>query len=523
MSSRTTIAAYAVVTIVAAVRIAATHRVFSEVLDEPAHVAAGMEWLTEGRYDVDASHPPLARVLAALPARLEGIPLPAEPDLGQKGNQILYARDHYEHNLSRARLGNLILLIVLIVSTAAWARRVFPEPIPLLSIVFLTSIPALLGHAGVATTDLAVTATLPLSLLALDFYLENPTNRRGAAFGIAIGLGILSKFSFLVFFPIAAVIVIILRCGRARAVSLAVTFGAMFVVVWAGYRFQFGRIGETRGGVFFIEEPAPRFLKPAARWFAQHVPIPAPPLLIGLGIVKTHDRSGHLSYLLGRYSDRGWWYYFPVIFFFKTPIPFLILVLWGMFTIRDRLALQFVFVPIAILLVAMTSSINIGVRHILPIYPPLAIVAAFAATTIWRRSSDAFARTMLAALVAWLIISSAIAHPDYLAWFNEAAGDHPEQIAVDSNLDWGQDILRLRRAVHDLHIEKLNVLIATNAWIYAHDIVSEGLVPYRQSTGWVAVSETALALDGRHGEYRWLDVYRPVRRVGKTIRLYYIP
>ncbi|HEY3054364.1 MAG TPA: glycosyl transferase, partial [Thermoanaerobaculia bacterium] len=168
-------------------------------------------------------------------------------------------------------------------------------------------------------------------------------------------------------------------------------------------------------------------------------------------------------------------------------------------------------------------SINIGVRHILPMYPPLAIVAAFAATTIWRRSSDAFARTMLAALVAWLIIGSAIAHPDYLAWFNEAAGEHPEQIAVDSNLDWGQDILRLRRAVHDLHIEKLNVLIATNAWIYAHDIVSEGLVPYRKSTGWVAVSETALALDGRHGEYRWLDVYRPVRRVGKTIRLYYIP
>ncbi|HEV8660642.1 MAG TPA: hypothetical protein VGS96_18710 [Thermoanaerobaculia bacterium] len=157
-------------------------------------------------------------------------------------------------------------------------------------------------------------------------------------------------------------------------------------------------------------------------------------------------------------------------------------------------------------------------------YPLFAIVAAFAATTIWRRSSDPFATHD--ACRADRMVHDRLDCRAFrlLAWFNEAAGEHPEQIVVDSNLDWGQDILRLRRAVRDLHIQKLNVLIATNAWIYAHDIVVDhSLVPYRKDTGWAAVSETALALDGRHGEYRWLDLYRPVRRVGKTIRLYYIP
>jgi len=99
------LAAYLAVGIAGAVRVASTHRVFSEVLDEPAHVACGYEWLTGRGYATDMSHPPLERVLSAIPAVLEHVPAPPpELDFVGRGNTILYANDHYEHNLDRARL-----------------------------------------------------------------------------------------------------------------------------------------------------------------------------------------------------------------------------------------------------------------------------------------------------------------------------------------------------------------------------------------------------------------------------------
>ncbi|MGZ7041362.1 MAG: glycosyltransferase family 39 protein, partial [Thermoanaerobaculia bacterium] len=454
--------AYAAIIVVTIVRVAATHRVFCEVLDEPVHVAAGMQWLTRGTMSLDPSHPPLERILSAIPLRLAGAGFPTEPDAIQNGNRILYSRGEHVRNLVLARIGNLLLLLLMIGSTAAWARRYFAEPIPLLGAALLACMPPILGHAGVATTDVAIAATLPLSLYALDRWLETPGRGRAAFLGFAIGIGLLSKFSFLLFFPLAAVVVLVLRRRLPPVRSIAIALLIAFLVTWAGYRFSFGRVGDIHDSAGLLAELAPGPLKPAATWIAERIPIPAPEFFIGAGMVKLHDRGGHTSYLLGKYSDTGWWYYFPVVLFYKTPIPFLILATLGigMLLIRARRErtwgeLQFVLVPLVILLAAMTSKINIGIRHILPVYSGLTVVAGFATVTLWRRSREAFSRAALAALLLWLVLGTARAHPDYLAWFNEAAGEHPEAIVVDSNLDWGQDVFRLRRAVQELHITSL--------------------------------------------------------------------
>ena len=228
--------------------------------------------------------------------------------------------------------------------------------------------------------------------------------------------------------------------------------------------------------------------------------------------MQLHNRVGHSAFLLGRFSTHGWWYYFPVILFFKTPIPLLVLAVVG-----ARAARPYALVALAILAVAMTSSINIGVRHVLPVYPPMAIVAAAGLLELWKH-----ARIAAIVLSAWLVINDVRAYPDYLAWFNELAGQHPERIAVDSNLDWGQDVYRLSRAVRDLHIDNLHTLFAGSAWLFEHGINAQDIQPFTPVSGWVAVSETSLAWEGRNGAYRWLESYVPVRRIGRSIRLYHI-
>jgi 4-amino-4-deoxy-L-arabinose transferase-like glycosyltransferase len=515
----------AALTIVAVVRVASTHRTFSATVDEPIHLASGYEWFM-GEFTTDMTHPPLARVLGALPLRLEGLPYPEPTNMIERGNQLLYHGDRYVKNLARARMGNLVLLIVAILTVAAWARRAFSREVAIVSVALFTSLPLLLGHAGLLTTDISIAATLPLALFALELYLEAPTWKRAAFLGLALGLGLLSKFTFIVFFPPSVLVMLILRRPlRARVTTALGALLIAFVVLWAGYRFDLRRPADVIDqGASILEWAAPSPLKPMAR-FIGNVPIPAPAMALGMAQVKLHERLGHTAYLLGHESRTGWWYYFPVVFFYKSPLPWLMLVAWGAFALlraRDRNGLQFLLIPAVILLTAMTTSLNIGARHVLPMLAPLSIVSGYAVVGIWRSSRDAFGRTALLGLLAWLFIGVAVDHPDYLAWFNELAQPSPSYFAADSNIDWGQDVLRLATVVEEMKIDHLHAAFMNSTRLEAHGIHSTGLVPHQKVTGWVAVSENWLRFGEAKGDYDWLRTYRPVRQIGKTIRLYYI-
>ena len=527
------LAGIALLLLIALIRVAATHHVFATVVDEPAHVAAGMEWLS-GKYRIDASHPPLARILGALPLWLRGDPMPEGRTMIGIGLEIVYhgmkdAAD-YVRTLRLFRLPNLLLLAIAIVATAAWARRAFSDATALISVALLTNLPPVLAHAGFLTTDTAALAAIPLFSYTLDRYLERPDTRRGIVLGAAIGFGLLTKFSFLPFGLVSAFIVVMARSPRRfRWQSFAAAAGVAFLMLWSGYRFDFRTPLDYDGehAVTMIREGTPPALQPAAEWMARTIPIPAPAFVTGLAIVAAHDRIGHTAYLLGEVQSTGWWYYFPVLLFYKTPIPFMFFALWGCVCLlreRQRHRIAFIAVPLAILLVAMSSAINIGLRHILPLYAPLSIVAAYGVVRIWTQARDAFGRTMLAALVVWLLINTSLAHPDYLAWFNEAAGATPHRIAVDSNLDWGQDVLRLARLQEELRLEPLSIDISSSTLFERHNLFPPpNLDANAPIHGWLAVSETVYALKRAQGAYGWLDQYRPVRRIGKSIRLYRLP
>jgi 4-amino-4-deoxy-L-arabinose transferase-like glycosyltransferase len=535
MSRLTYIAAIAALTLIAVLRVAATHEEYAATLDEPIHIASGFEWY-DGIYRTDLTHPPLARIVCALPLRFLGLPPLKPAGMVDRGNQLLYARgvELYEETLAAARRGNLVFLMLGVVVVALWAGRLFGRGVALMAVALYTLHPLVLAHAGLMTTDMAIAATLPLALFALELFLERPTWRRTMLLGVAVGLGALSKFTFFVYFPPCALLLVLhalwsdglsarrgagLRARHSREHPAPRIFAAIMIallVVWAGYRFHFGRVIEPKN----IVAAAPAALKPLAERIADR-PLPAPELIEGIAQVKLHDELGHGGYLFGREYTNGWWPYFAVLLFYKSPIPWLVFAAWGAVLLRRRPML--LLLSLVILLMASTSTINIGVRHILPLFALLSIVAAYAVLDVWSKARDAFSRATVIALLGWLVIGGAVAHPDYLPWFNEAAGATPSRITVDSNLDWGQDVLRLAKVVRDRKIEHLHVAFFTPVLIGGHGINATGLTPHVPVQGWVAISEHQIRFAEDSGDYAWLSAYRPVQMVGESIRLYYVP
>jgi hypothetical protein len=527
-------------------RIVATYHVFNQTWDEPAHVAAGMQWLDRGRYTYEPLHPPLARVMEALGPRLAGIRSAGQANVWLEGNAILYAGGRYDRNLALARLGVLPFFLLAALVVCAWAWRLGAAPAAVSAVLLFTTLPPVLAHAGIATTDMAVTATIALAALCLIRWLEQPTRGRSLVLGLALGLALLSKLSALLFLPAAGLAIalcrreqhtgaVVPRPGPSRTTMLRLTYAAALLTIWAGYRFSIGPLIAPDTGTAPAAPAVPA--APAALDRLARAPVfPAPALFEGLGQLAAKNRAGHKSYLLGEVRTTGWWYFFPVALAVKTPLPFLLLVAvglaaaWRGFSDADqRRQLEPAAIAFAILLVCLPSRINIGLRHVLPMYPFLAVVAGLGAVALWRaRRAVPAARALAVLLIGWQVLASARTHPDYLAYFNELAGRHPERILVDSDLDDGQDLKRLADTLRARRVPAVSLAYAGSATVAEHGLPPiHWLQPHRPVTGWVAVSLYSLKLGSLdrpgHDDFAWLERYRPVALVGRSIRLYYVP
>jgi hypothetical protein len=176
---------------------------------------------------------------------------------------------------------------------------------------------------------------------------------------------------------------------------------------------------------------------------------------------------------------------------------------------------------VATMLPALPSALDIGVRYVLPVYVPFSIAAGTAAIAMIR-SARKPVRYAAMALLAWHLVASTIVHPDYFPYFNELAARNPSRYLTDSNLDWGQDLLRLRRFCHQRGITTLPRALFTSS-----DLDAMG-IPRNVEIDWgrppevpAALSETVLVLGRVQNPlaFRWADD-QPYVRVGKTIRVY---
>ena len=509
----------ALLVVIAVARIVATYQVFNATFDEPAHLATGMQWIDRGQYNIESLHPPLARVFIALGPYIDGIRSQGHQAVWQEAYYVMYSGPSYYRTLTLMRLGVLPFFLLMCWVVWWWTRRLFGDEAALVALALTTLLPSVLAHGSVATTDMALTAMLLMTLAFFSRWLDEPTRRWSMLLGMAGALAVLSKFSSGPFLIASGAGILIVRwwyskpsdgaSGRRLVLPplqqmLAVVLTTL-VVIWAGYRFSVASVGG--------------------------LPLPAPEFVKGLYKVSEVNGRGLDAYLLGQVSTHGWWYFFPVTIAVKTPIEFLLLAIAGIvFALRhahrtrDWRMLVPLIAAAAVLGTSMPANINIGIRHVLPVLPLLAIGAAGATMAIWRVTTGPwrFGRAFVALCCAFLLSHSIGAHPEYIAYFNEFAGSRPDRILVNGDLDWGQDLDRLADTLRARGVTKVKVAYFGSASPPRHLVGAERLSPFEKPSGYVAVSEAVIKgilVEPRNG-FAWADSIPPVARIGKSIRLY---
>ena len=571
-----------------------TRRALSGTFDEGNHLAAGLEWWQFGTYTLWTENPPLARLAVAAVPYLYGMRLPPRAAWEPKthdwdrswevGTDLLYAGDGFERNLSRARLGTFPFFLLALASVWGLAGGRGRPAAGFVAVALTSTLPALIAHGALATTDVAFAGTFLLATLALWRWFEAPTTSRALAVGAATALALLCKFSTLVFFPSALLALCVARRlakmparplrgdlplgWRACAGQLALGALAGLLVTWAGYHFSFGRMDdlqpEVKGWLTILPPVTER--RGFTGWLL-HARLPMPELFHGLRFLAAHNHTGHDAYLLGKVSEHGFLAFYPIAFLVKTPLPFILLVLVALPAIfPPARALPAVFRPagarrppgewqasaaaltaLGILLVSLPSHVNLGIRHVFVVLPLLAVA-------IGRASEQALAdrggrqriaaAACLGALLVWQVGIALVAWPRELGYFNALAGAEPAKVLLDSDLDWGQDLFELRRQTQARGIDNLQIAFFGMLRLCQHGLPHlQALIPGRETTGWIAISENYYRArssfmllkdpcnpkstypDGEipASSFAWLQRYTPVTIAGSSIRLYHLP
>jgi len=552
-------AAFAVLCTGAAVR-------SSAAFDEPFHLAAGAAILSAGDYRVDAEQPPLPRVWAALPVLLAGARAQAHSPAFERGDTWTFGPEFFaslpdpERMLALARLANLLWVFLLMLVLWDWARKLYGSDAGMLVLALAVLEPNLLAHAGVVGNDFPVAVLLAATLRAA--WMAGRRLTAGAVAQICLGFAcaLLAKNSALVAAPFVALWlglralrreswdvaaggrVHCLRTRGRRLAAAAAVVAAMGLCAWGGVWLAYGlRWAPTPSGAHLV-------LRAAAREVAA-----APPLLRVLdraeaahllpnawvqGMIHSwHRTQVRRTYVLGEVGHAPRWYYFPLAFLAKTPLTLLALFALGLGVwLHGARALPAGawLVPAWLAVfwaVAVRTPLQIGLRHVLPVYPAVLLVAGAAFAWGLRR----LPRAAAAVPVLLLALETAAVHPNLLAYFNVAAGgpDRADRLLVDSNLDWGQGLVQLREWMGANGVGRVNLSYfgSVDPAVYGIDaVVLEGSPPAAgkpgppELPGYVAVGVTNLRglylPDARRGLYSALLETEPVATPARAIRVY---
>jgi hypothetical protein len=405
-------------------------------------------------------------------------------------------------------------------------------------------------HGSLVTTDLGVTTLVFATVYFLWRTCERPRPLPAAATTACLGLALASKFSALLLAPVVAILLVFavargkLRPAAAAAFAVLMAAGG-FVAIWAVYGFRFLPSGTPGWAFDFTSGPfaerAPG-LAAVVSWLDAYRLLPnafTQGLLYTQGSVESMP-----AFLAGEVSSDGWWYYFPIAFLIKTPIAIVLLAAAGLVLALTRARhasaapFAFVLVPLAVFLgVAMASGVNLGVRHILPIYPFVLLLAA-AAVRALLASPRRWARPAVAAVLVLGVAEVARAYPNTMAFFNQFVGGPANgyRYLADSNLGWGGNLKRLKRWMDRNGIEHVNLAYfgqadpdyymidcthLPGAPSFAIDQIARPRLP-----GYVAISPTIM-----HGVYapaHWRLFYAPFQRlepvavIGNSMRVYWV-
>jgi hypothetical protein len=507
----------------------------TQTWDEGIHIVSGYSYLKLGDYSWNVEHPPLVKMVSALPLVLMGLTAEPYTPEGKRRDQVQYGIDflyknrrHADSILFAARSANILLTLLFTCAVAWWTRRRWGPAAGVAAAALCAFDPNLIAHGRYVTTDFPVTVFFFFACVLWVEYLEEARPRRLLAAAAAIGLALITKFSAVLLVPPLVILYAACWIRRPKEFPLrraAVAAGtvAAAVILMAAVIYWPETVRSFRADVPRLSTLAVRnnaigkTLYLLGKWFH----LPAHAYLLGLNHVADHNAGGHSSYLMGMRSETGWWYYFPVVFAVKSTMAALgatlLLLGAGLWQAWRRqwispMALGLALPPLFYFVFSMTSGINIGMRHILPVYPFLYVgTAAWLATRAnWRPGV-----AVLAALVALQIAECARIAPDYLAFFNELAGgpgSGPEYL-VDSNIDWGQDVKKLGLWL-DAHQgnRRARVFYFGNAQMRYYGIDEMGFPGPLDQKGWDEIDEYCVAnVTPLEGVYVPLSALAPLR------------
>ena len=541
----------------------ASHSQKSATWDEPMHLAAGYVALAYGDYRVDPSHPPFLRMWAALPL----LAMPIEVDREAltrasspewEGNAYEFARRFvFVHNdadrlLFAARSMVVIWGVVLGILVFAWTFEWLGFVPAALALIFYTLEPNIGAHASLATTDFGIACCTFGSVYFLWRTLRRPGAFNVAGLSLFVALAVVTKFSGLVLAPVMLVLLVMAGMSgqgiaiRQAAGIVVIVLATTIVAVWGVYGFQYAPGGIEQTRVHYQDAPIARQNSPAlARVVGWLDDRRALPNAFTQGLLYSQATSRQLpAFLAGNYSTTGWWYYFPVAFLVKTPAALLVLLVLGCVGLvqhRRRLGwfnAAFVLVPVAMFLVAaMSSGINVGLRHLLPVFPFLLLVASAGAGALVAVSRPAGLIAVVGITTFWGVAYAAV-YPYTLTFFNVFVGgsDNGFKYLSDSNLDWGQSLKALKKWMDDAGVSHVNLAYFGTAdpAYYGIDCthlpgaptfaVPEIMQP--RLPGYVAISATIGS--GVYLDPQWRLFYRafreltPVATVGNALQVYWV-
>jgi hypothetical protein len=554
----------------------------SATFDEGLHIPAAYTYAAYGDFRLNPEHPPLVKLLSGLP--LLGLQPrvdlndPDWRDVGELlfGWKFLYLWNDADRLIFWARVP--VVLLSLLIGLGVWwcARDLFGWKAGCLALILYLFNPDLLAHGQLVTTDLAVAGFLFLAVYTFFRSLRRLSVGKVLLVCLAVGAALLSKFSGVLVFPMLALVgaafafsrtpveVALPKLGErsltswqsklvAAAALVLVTVLTSVVLIWACYGFRYQLSSDAEVARTVSRLPYAASFGPVNSIVEQVHLWQLLPQGYTYGFVTALESTRQrVAFLHGEHSTRGWWYYFLVTFLIKTTLPFLALIaLAGCLIRRYRAKWEveaILLLPMIFYwLVALTSNINIGHRHLLPTYPFL-IVFVSRLANVFSAAQPRVLAVVCALLIAWNVGEVLWVYPHFLSYFNQIAGGPAGgyRWLVDSNLDWGQDLKGLAKYVKEHPTEPIYISYFGSAnsgyyglrakWLPGYNPetkIRQDIVPFGQvpSGAIVAVSATSLqgsylsdrAFPGIEQFMARLRKLEPVAKIGYSILIYRIP
>jgi len=564
----------------------------SFIVDEIPHVGAGYSYVTKGDMRLNPEHPPLAKDLAGLALLTLNLNQSVfrstfwNTDINGQwefGRRLIYDSGNNADEITYvARLPLLLFFILAAILIFWWSNELYGQKGALIALFIFAFSPTVMAHARFVTTDVAALFGVLYATYFFIKYLKDPTGKNFWLAAIVFGIALITKFSTFLLIPFLGLTALIYgfvfgvrhkkfqEAIRWGFKSVAVFLTGFVLIVWPVYYLHTQNYPLERqkrdtqtllssfGNRIFADRVVWMSDKPILRAAGQY--------FLGLLMVTQRSAGGNTIFFLGEVKNYGGPMYFPLVYFLKEPLAWWIFVLIALIAlavrIRPRPTKQEItswfhkhFTEFTILLwlgiywgISIRSHLNIGVRHLMPVYPFMIMLVSGQIAHLLERARNkgkhyvGIIHIVIGVLLAWYAFENIRIFPNYLTYFNQIAGGPAGgyRYVTDSNLDWGQDLKRLSQFVEQEDIPKIELdyfgwadpsyylgykytYISSNYYRNAQDFIRRN-----HSNGWIAVSATFL--QGSIGtaekpepiNYNWLKSYEPVKVVGNSIFVWHI-